>query len=80
MAKNNLAGMLQENKRYAAALDLYRQAKALGGSQHLACFNEGNCLRELGQWAEAENAFRESVAAAPGFAMGWKNLGLNRVR
>lgn len=76
VAKTNLAGMLQENKQYAEALDLYRQARALGGGGHLAWFNEGNCLRELGQLAAAEAAFREAVAAFPDFSMGWRNLGL----
>lgn len=76
VAKSNLAGMLQQDKRHAEALDLYRQAKALGGSQHLAWFNEGNCLREMGRLEQAEAAFRESVAVFPGFAMGWRNLGL----
>lgn len=76
VAKLNLAGMLQEEKRHAEALDLYRQAIASGGGSHLAWYNMGNCLRELGEFEEAESAFREAVAAFPGFAMGWRNLGL----
>ncbi len=75
VAKMNMAGIFQQNRQYAEAIELYRQARAAGANLHLSHINEGNCLVELGKLTKAEQSFRAAVAASPNFSAGWRALG-----
>jgi predicted O-linked N-acetylglucosamine transferase (SPINDLY family) len=50
-------------------------ANTVSPLKHVACFNHGTLLAELGRDAEAETSYRQALAMAPTFAQAHLNLG-----
>ncbi len=68
------AGKMQE------ALEMFRQARQLTGSEPLLKFNEGTTLTQMKRWDEAERTLREAVKSLPSpktreQSAGYYNLG-----
>lgn len=71
------AGRLQAAGVASAAALLYQNWVACTPSpfRHVACFNWGAILGDMGRHAEAETAYRTALALAPNFAQARLNLG-----
>ncbi len=76
IAWNNLAALLQTNKRYDKAQIAYQKAVEIDPEYSLAWNNMGSLLAtHLQQYDEAEKAYRRAVALDPENAHAWGNLG-----
>jgi Flp pilus assembly protein TadD len=69
-------GMQQEAEGlYVEAVESYRDALLLGGSDAEVVFGLANALRASGRLAEASERFRQAVEIDPHWADAWNNLG-----
>jgi predicted O-linked N-acetylglucosamine transferase (SPINDLY family) len=71
------AQALQTAGQAAIAAELYQTwlAHTFSPLRHVVCFNAGTVLSNLGRTEEAEAAYRDALAAQPGFAPAQLNLG-----
>jgi predicted O-linked N-acetylglucosamine transferase (SPINDLY family) len=71
------AQALQSAGQSAAAADLYGKwiAEVAAPLKHVACFNRGTILSNLGREDDAEAAYRQALAIDPDFAPALLNLG-----
>jgi hypothetical protein len=75
----NMHGILLHNEsRFAEAVEIFRQAEALGNRP--AASNRGNSLLDLGRVAEALQAHEQAVECDPSSAGAKYNLALTRLR
>ena len=72
----DLAVMLQEGRRHAAAAAEYRRVVRMRGEAVDALSNLALCLRALGEFEEAERCARRAVELAPGSGQALHNLGV----
>jgi tetratricopeptide (TPR) repeat protein len=72
----NLAVIYSQDDRYDEAMDALDQALVLN-PEHAAALNQkGILLREQGEFAAAEQAYRSAISADPGYAIAHYNLGV----
>ena len=72
----DLAVMLQEGRKHAAAAAEYRRVVRMRGEAVDALSNLALCLRALGELEEAERCARRAVELAPGSGQALHNLGV----
>jgi predicted O-linked N-acetylglucosamine transferase (SPINDLY family) len=72
----NLGWMLNFQRHYEAAAELYQAILPKAGSYCVEVYNNlANALQGLERWTEAESAYREALAQKPDYADAWINLG-----
>ena len=69
------ASALRASGDTEAAITAYHGALAVDPTLYTAQNNLGVLLARTGRLREAEAAFRRSIGASPGYALGWANLG-----
>jgi tetratricopeptide (TPR) repeat protein len=77
-AVNSRGILLHKEGRFAEAIEIFKQAEALGS--HAATSNRGNSLLDLGHGSEALQAHEKAVERDPNCAGAIYNLAMTRLR